>query len=229
MGNKLIVVSLLTLLVLAGCKKASENSLQAVILLSPSKNEVCNTGVVISETENQVSFEWQPNVDAESYELTYKNLTLGTSKTITAALPTATVILLRNTPYEWKVISKTLKSSKMGTSEKWKFYNAGIGISSYVPYPAEIISPKHDVVVTPTSGNKVILSWKGDDVDNDIASYTIYFGLGITPPVYQSNLSSNVVSTEVTVARNDTYYWKVITTDSKGNNSDSGIYRFKTN
>lgn len=229
MGTKLTAALSLIFLLLTGCKKASENSLQAVLLLSPLKGEICNTGVVISQNESQVLFEWQANADAESYELTYKNLTLGTSQTITSVLPKATVTLLRNAPYEWKVISKTSKSNKMGSSELWKFYNAGVGISSYVPYPADIVSPKRDVTVTPNSSSKVALSWKGEDPDNDIASYSIYFGTATTPPVYQPKLAAGIVTIEVTVARNTTYYWKVVTTDLKGNNADSGVYSFETN
>jgi hypothetical protein len=31
------------------------------------------------------------------------------------------------------------------------------------------------------------------------------------------------------VVANTTYYWKVITRDTKGNTSDSGVFEFKTN
>ena len=52
-------------------------------------------------------------------------------------------------------------------SESWNFYLEGSLQSSYIPFPAKIISPNNQSVVNLSSG-KIILSWEGIDLDNDI-------------------------------------------------------------
>jgi hypothetical protein len=65
-------------------------------------------------------------------------------------------------------------------------------------------------------------------VDNDIAGYDVYFGANPSPALYQGNLAPTVTTLSVTVTTN-TYYWKVITKDGKGNSSDSGVFKFVVN
>ena len=55
-----------------------------------------------------------------------------------------------------------------------------------------------------------------------------YLGTSTTPPILTSKITSNTVK-DVSVKANTTYYWKVITRDSKGNVSDSGIIQFMVN
>ena len=74
---------------------------------------------------------------------------------------------------------------------------------------------------------KITLDWAGTDVDDDIVSYNIYFSTGASPALVMSNLTPSFF--DVSVAPNNTYYWKVITKDAKGNTSDSGVYQVKVN
>jgi fibronectin type 3 domain-containing protein len=74
---------------------------------------------------------------------------------------------------------------------------------------------------------KITLSWNGSDVDNDIVTYDVYLSDSASPALLQSNVSENALK-DVSVSAGKTYYWKIITRDSKGNTSDSGIYLFMT-
>jgi hypothetical protein len=139
-------------------------------------------------------------------------------------VPNIEINLSRNTPYSWFVSSKSTKNTFIAKSESWKFYNSGPGLISYSPFPAEIISPKKNEVVQPISGN-INLEWKGSDVDGDILNYDVYFGTSNSPLILSSKLTTNSLN-NVAVKENTTYYWKVMTRDTKGNVSDSGLYQF---
>ncbi|KLT64045.1 hypothetical protein [Pedobacter sp. BMA] len=225
---------LIGVMLLVGCGKDEEVTPDGVVpaptaavLVSPLQNEVCTTGTILSDTESQITFVWKAAENADSYELNYKNLETGSATVVTSTSTTATIKMLRNTPYSWKVITKSSKTNTIATSEVWKFYNAGNGVVSYAPYPAEIVSPLLGSTVTPVSG-KISLTWKGTDPDGDITSYQVYFGTATNPPLYKNDLSVNSLS-DIPVNNNSTYYWIVVTKDSKGNTSTSGISQFRTN
>jgi hypothetical protein len=121
-------------------------------------------------------------------------------------------------------------SSKISTtalSDTWKFYNAGEAVTSYAPFPADMVTPKMAQRITPVAG-KISLDWTGSDVDSDIANYDIYLGTTATPTLLKANQVDSALP-DVTVTAGTTYYWKVITRDSKGNTSDSGVFIFYTN
>jgi hypothetical protein len=137
------------------------------------------------------------------------------------------VTLTRNTPYSWYVVSKSDKGPEDVKSVSWKFYNPGQGVVSYTPFPAEILSPLLGQNISFNTG-KVTLDWNGSDADDDIVSYSIYFGTTASPGLLSDNLTSSIL-TDVSITANTVYYWKVITKDAKGNTSDSGLYEFKVN
>ena len=68
--------------------------------------------------------------------------------------------------------------------------------------------------------------WTGSDVDTgDTLTYDFYFGSS-NPPT--TKVRSNLSSTKITQTISDVgvYYWKIITKDNSGSNSDSGISKF---
>lgn len=198
-----------------------------VSLVFPAKDAACTTGTVISPSQNTVLFQWNTSEYTESYELVLKNLLTGVSTTTAAPTNQLNVTLTRNTPYSWYIISINAASAERTQSDVWKFYNSGPGIAAHAPYPAEILTPAFGQTVTATSG-KIILDWNGSDVDNDIATYDVYFGTATSPPVFKSNITESI-ATDVTVVAGTTYYWKVVTKDKTGNISDSGLYQFRVN
>ena len=75
--------------------------------------------------------------------------------------------------------------------------------------------------------NEVELSWSASDLDNDIASYEVYFSVETPPITLIRELSSPVTSIKVSVTSDTVYYWRVVVIDEEGNKSDTGVFTFK--
>jgi hypothetical protein len=211
---------------LLSCKKTVPAPTKAILSL-PNNNEACTNGTILSPTLSTILFKWTASQNVESYELTIKNLESGLVTTQTTTALELPVALTRNTPYSWFVTAKSSKTDATAQSEVWKFFNVGEALSFYAPFPADMISPKMAQRITPTAG-KITLDWTGSDVDNDIVNYDIYLGTTASPPLLKSNQVESILS-DVAVNNATTYYWKVITRDSKGNTSDTGVFVFYTN
>ncbi len=221
---------ILLLVISCGKKKAAAPIIpapSAATLSAPAQNETCNTGIVVSATESTVTLVWNAAANTENYEVSIKNLLNNTTVVQNTTSSMLSVNLLVNTPYSWFVTSKSNKTTATAFSEIWKFYNSGPGILNYAPFPAEIISPTYNQTVSATNG-KITLDWNGNDVDNDIATYEVYLGITNNPNLLQANLTASILN-DVAVSTATTYYWKVITKDSKGNTSDSGLFKFTVN
>jgi hypothetical protein len=224
-----ISISFVLLLTLFACgkEKSEPPAPEAAVLLAPIKDEVCLSGKVISDSESTIEFKWAAAANAETYELSVKNLLTNAISTQLTSNTSLELTLKRNTPYSWFVSSKSSKNATVALSQTWKFYNSGNGVTSYPPFPAEIISPTLGQKVTPVNG-KITLQWRGSDSDNDIVNYDLYFGTSNNPAIFQSKIT-DASFPNVTVNSATTYYWKVITRDANGNTSDSGVYSFSVN
>jgi len=218
------------ILILFACNKGNSDLTTSrnptvVNLIFPFENSECNVGTDSTETESTVIFEWSAGLNTDEYELSLTNLSTGDSTTHTTSEINISIRLIRSTPYSWYIISKSNTAETTAQSVKWKFYNAGEGIISYAPFPAEITSPSMSETVT-TAANTITLEWIGSDVDNDITGYDVYFGTTDTPDIIESDLEESPLN-GVSISSNTVYYWKVISKDAHGNKSDSGIYQFK--
>lgn len=198
-----------------------EGTTKAVLLL-PARNEACYSGLAVSNQMSTVSFKWSASTNAENYTLVLKNLLTADvfSKTIETTQTELTIA--RNTPFTWYIQTKSSKNADIVESEVWKFYNAGVATYSYAPYPADLIYPAMKQNVAST--NLVTLTWDGADADYDISSYSIYLGTTKNPDLIKSGQTEN--SYHLTVSPHTTYYWKIITKDSKGNTSESATFDF---
>jgi len=224
-----IILILVTLLACKKSKKSEPSPSPAnVVLVSPASNSACTVGTVVSATENTVILTWNSSANTESYDVHIKNLITGTVSIKSSTSTQLSVNLIQNTPYLWYVVSKSNQTASTGESEAWKFYNAGAATSSYAPFPAELTIPANEQVITAVAG-KTMLDWSGSDVDNDIAGYDVYLGSSATNLVKIKDSIIESAANDVSVSRGDTYYWKVLTKDSKGNTSTSQLYSFKVN
>ena len=137
------------------------------------------------------------------------------------------VTLIKGVPYSWKVISKRNGTTKTSTSDTWKFYLSGEGITNYPPYPAKLISPKSGSTLS-SETTSVEMSWEGSDPDGESLTYTLYFdttdGLQ-APPSENKNLTTP--SKTLAVSSGETYYWRVKSTDPNENSSYSSVYTFR--
>lgn len=229
--KKIIPTCLFLILIVTSC--SSDDSGDEVItadpptaatLIFPENNTECNEGIVISETETEVLFQWQEATNASSYVLQITNLNDGTSRNISTISNEFLIRIFRGTPYSWSVESLVGGTNETAESTTWRFYNAGLPQESHPPFPAVAISPDPGSSI---DEGAVVLQWEASDIDNDIVSYTIVLDT-MNPPVTEVGTTSNT-NLEVTATSGLVYYWKVVTTDAIGNASDSQIFQFGVN
>ena len=150
------------------------------------------------------------------------NLLTDDQSSFTTQNDTLSVALPRATPYSWYVVAN---SDTQDTSEVWKFYNSGDGITSHIPFPAEILFPGMSASVTASSGT-LTLEWEGSDIDDDITGYDIHFGTDNPPPLVEENVLQSELA-NVSVTPGSIYFWSVTTKDAYGNRSETGVFQFK--
>ena len=199
-------------------------------LISPINQETCFDGVSINDTQSNVEFSWSEASDAISYEILISNLLTQSTQTYTANTNKTTIALTKAEPYSWYVKSIGENGSTPSQSDSWRFYLAGESIINYAPFPSELIFPRSGANVTPDINNQIILNWRCSDVDGDLEEFEVYLdekdGSTLNTSIKYEQQDSNL---EVEVANNSTYFWKIIAIDANGNESNSGVYTFRTN
>ena len=196
----------------------------ATSLIYPDNNTECNEGIVISDTETDVLFQWEEVPTALSYVLQITNLNDGISRNISTTSNEFLIRIKRGAPYSWSVKSVFNGTNATAESEAWKFYNAGLPQETHPPFPAEVIFPQSGSSI---DKGMTLLQWEALDIDNDISSYQILLDT-TTPPSTEIGVTSNT-QFEMEVSSGQVYYWKVLTTDASGNISDSQIFQFQVN
>jgi hypothetical protein len=219
---------ILLIVVLCGCRNDDKpGSPSRAQLIFPEENSECTDGISINELQSSITFSWGSTANTDSYRLTVKNLTTDAIQNYTTAATSLTVNLSKGQAYSWFVTSISNKVSETTKSETWKFYNAGEGITSYAPFPAEALYPPQGATAL-LIGGSVTLQWDGVDVDSDIVEYDVYFNT-VNPPTTLAGASVTSESFDVISLAPDTiYYWRIVTTDSNGNTSLSEIFQFRT-
>ena len=195
----------------------------AVTLVSPENETVCTEGTVINDTENMITFMWDSSENTDSYDLVLLNLDTDQTYIYSSTLDELEVTLLRGTPFEWYVVSKANGTEETAESEKWRFYNEGLGDENHAPFSAEAIFPKRGTTIQAESG-LVTLEWSAADADGDIIEYEVFFGTKKNPDSIGTTTSTSM--SQLSVASGETYYWKVITRDVVGNSSVSEVFSF---
>ena len=198
----------------------------ATALEFPLENSECTEGSNITTTQSTITFNWGDSANTDTYQLVLKNLETGGITNHNSNTSQVDITVLRGTPYSWYVISKNDDTAETAQSITWKFYNAGEAISSYAPFPAELIAPNMGIALNDTT-TSTTLEWSGSDVDSDIVEYEVLFGMDNPPTVSQGVLTASNITT--TVASGNTYYWRIITKDSQNNTSHSEVFQFKVN
>jgi len=194
------------------------------VLTFPDNNQECNQGIEVNATQSSVTFTWNTSANTDSYDIVLKNLDTGISMTLSSTTNEKTITINKATPYSWYVVSKSTTSTETAQSAIWKFYNSGDPVESYAPFPVDLIAP---LMGANLNGVTVVtLEWSGSDIDNDITGYDIFIDTSSLPT---TQLGGNQTETTIdaTVAAGNVYYWRVITTDSQGNNSESEIFSFR--
>jgi hypothetical protein len=68
------------------------------------------------------------------------------------------------------------------------------------------------------------------DVDGDLAQFEVYLDqTDASTRIETIDYQAQEISLAVEVEKGVTYYWKIIAIDANGNQSNSGVYAFRTN
>ena len=197
------------------------NSNFGIELIFPKNTSEVIDGVIISDTESELVFEWKKEGDSTGrlYFLELRNIKNNEVTIYESTETNASIILTRGIDYSWSVTD-----SLNNNSEKWTFKNLGPWSESTAPSPATAISPVSGASISQTS-TTVNLIWKSEDVDNDIISYDLYFGETEGPELLIEDITVSRHN-EIPVKAGNIYYWKIVTKDSVGNESTSVIFDF---
>ena len=235
-----LVVLLLVLIVSVQCSKDSPSItptpepviiLQptAAVLSFPANDEPCLDTTTVNENQSSVVFRWNAGNNVSSYELTLTNLAANSQQRYTSSGTELSLTLAHAEPYSWKVTSLGQSGSEPAESVTWRFYLAGPARENYAPFPAELTTPVSGSTVTPIDGN-IRLQWVCADVDDDLTSYQVFLDTENASTLVQSvPHASSTTAVDVAVNNNTIYYWKVVALDAEGNESNSGVYSFRTN
>ena len=197
------------------------------LLLAPSNLNTCNSATRINNLERQVRFQWTATLNTESYNLVVQNTITREQQTTTTSLLTDSIVLTSGAPYQWCVISKSSLTQAEGKSSIWHFYLEGNPQESHFPFPAILLVPSDELIVSLNASNAFTFEWEGNDLDNDIQRYDFYLGTS------SSSLNKEreaITSQQVTLVLipNTIYFWQIISKDLQGNQSTSEIYQFQT-
>jgi len=214
-------------LILTSCSSSDESpevlSPTPATLVFPAKNTECNEGIVVDADKSRVNFQWEMSENTTSYELFIEDLQSNVLHQESTPNTELEITIARGNAFRWYVQSKSEATEEMATSEVWSFYNAGEGITSHVPFPAEITSPVSGETFSADTST-LTLEWEGSDLDEDILEYNVYLG-EVNPPENVEGTTS-IEEMEVNVASGRTYYWFIKTIDDVGNSSNSSIFHF---
>jgi hypothetical protein len=190
-----------------------------LFLVFPENDSDCTEGIIVSETQSELIFKWIDENDNAPYILHLTNISTSQTELYESETTEVAITLERGVMYSWYVTGKINSSS-----EVWSFYNEGPGLKSTIPLPATAISPVSGASISRTS-TTVNLIWQSEDLDNDIVGHDLYFGEVKDPELY----GTDIIETRfdgIPVEAGKTYYWKIVTKDSVGNESISPVFTF---
>ena len=195
----------------------------------PDNNAPCLESTAINDVQSSVTFRWSATQNTNAYTVVLVNLLTSTTQRFNSSTNQLAITLTHAEPYAWKVTSIGESGSNPAESATWKFYLAGPAEEDYAPFPPELTTPVSGSTITPVNG-RIELQWNCSDVDNDLITYQVYLDKEDATTLVQSiDYQSNTTAIQVEVDNNSIYYWKVIAIDAAGNQSQSGVYAFRTN
>ena len=197
---------------------------EAAVLVFPENNTECNEGTILSDTQSRVTFQWNTAANSDRYTVNLRNLETGTVETFNTTNTQQEINLQRGIPYSWFVISRNDAGSQTANSATWQFYNAGVPVESYAPFPAEVINPQTGSSVN--AGN-IVIEWTASDIDNDIAEYQVFMDTSSPPETEITTTDNSFV--EISVNSDNIYYFYIVVKDLQNNTSKSDIFQFRVN
>lgn len=223
-------------LLIFGCSKDSIPDPSPVKLLTPTNGNNCESAIPINLIESKVNFSWVKSENTDKYELVVKNSSQ--NKIYTEELDGSDIendiqniyynmLLLTSETYTWHVLSKSISSPVSTQSDVWQFYLEGNVEPDYIPQPSNLNYPENESTLSLEESDLIKFSWSSKDEDNNVDYYHFYLGqeienlLRVGDDIKQSTYEQKLEINKI-------YYWKIMTFDTQGNSSDSGINKFYT-
>lgn len=189
----------------------------------PLDNTIC--------TDNNVIFEWNASMDAESNIITYNievsenNSFSPLSHTATSSAESKLISLEKGKAYYWRIKAKDNRLAESEYSPAMQFLTEGEGVSNHIPFAPSLIAPALNSEI---EGASTILSWEASDVDEDPLTYDVYLDTNIDPTTKISENLSETTLDVTDLSPASMYYFKVVVKDGKGGISIGQVWSFST-
>ena len=220
-------VFLITILIVLGCVPEPTPDPGTVNLVAPNDLESCTTASRVNDLERQVRFQWTAALNADQYELIIENTLTNQQFRSSTYLLNISVILPAGFPYQWFVRSKSSLTTASADSQTWSFYLEDLPGESHFPFPAKLLQPENNSIVSLTNSREVLFSWQAKDLDEDITSYHLYIGSSEDQLSLKREGILQTQTTEILDEKSE-YFWQVITIDENTNQSRSKVFSFQT-
>ena len=187
----------------------------------PANNDLC--------IDNSVTFSWNAATDPENDVLSYvvevseNNSFSPLTETKTVSTTSTTISLEKGVAFYWRILAKDSNNSSNYSAAN-SFYTEGNGVTNYVPFSPELVTPTNNETVQSTT---VDLKWTARDVDNDALTYDVYLDTTNPPTTKKEDNSANTTVT-ITVESSKNYYWYVVAKDGNGGKTIGQVWQFKT-
>lgn len=184
----------------------------AVSLMIPINNDVCTDFTSAEDNDFvRISLQWSAVTGARSYEVNIKQLNTNTIQTVSVSGVRTSIVLLRNTRYEWFVTGINADNVKGVKGEKFTFTTPALGAVNTAPYVELLLEFDHQ--------NDILnVSWEGIDPDNDIIIYTILVFENDNEILFFENTNSLFID-DIPARIGSQYKVEVFARDSNGNGS----------
>lgn len=191
-------------------------------LVFPENLSECTEGTPVSDSQSSIRFQWTTGANTDSFTLEVTDLETNSKNVVNTQNQEAALTLTRGKAYSWSVTSRNTGTSETAKTATWYFYNAGLAVLNYAPFPADLTSPISGSV---KSAGPVTLYWNGADLDAETLSYNVFLEATNPPTAIVGNTNSESFTVALTAP--GVYYWRIRSNDTAGNSSLSEIYQFR--
>ncbi|WP_324023850.1 hypothetical protein QSV08_13265 [Maribacter sp. BPC-D8] len=182
-------------------------------LVFPDNNLICTEGEDNGTDGINIEFQWSASTNATSYELEITNQETNSTDTRTVTTTSLAVGLPKGTQFSWGVTA--ILGSKTLPSDSWNFYSEGTSTENFAPFPAEIS-------ISDNGDGTVIVSWVGEDLDDDLVNYDVYIGTSGNLELILENTTNE--NTTYNITAEEQYIVEIVSKDSNDNTSTSRTY-----
>jgi hypothetical protein len=127
--------------------------------------------------------------------------------------------MLLETTYYWQIVAKDIHGGET-QGPIWDFTTS----SNDPPYTPSNPSPQDGAIDVPVD---ISMCWEGGDPDGDSCKYDLYFDTQTPPGIFKHELTDTCY--EITgMSHLTTYYWKVVSIDVHGAETEGPIWSFTT-